>query len=246
MKNLALAATVGLALFNPNAVADSNFFATVGLANVSPNASSDPLNDFVEGFVGLPANSTSVDVDSNTQLGLTFGYKLNDHWSLELLAATPFSHTADAKLNGVQLVEVGDTNHLPPTLTVQYQFGDNTSAFRPFIGAGLNYTLFFNTDISQDLLDVLNSVDTDVNTDGVQSLGLTTANTDLDLSNSFGLALQAGFDYKINESWSVRATYWKIDIDTDAEVSVDGLGVVENANIQIDPNVFFIGAKYAF
>ena len=45
----------------------------------------------------------------------------------------------DIELNGVN---AGSTKHLPPTVSLQYHFRGNERV-KPFIGAGLNYTIFF-------------------------------------------------------------------------------------------------------
>ncbi|MCH8538607.1 MAG: OmpW family protein, partial [Alkalimonas sp.] len=88
------ASAMAAALFSPLALA--NFSINVGAINVSPNDDSSYLN-VVESVVGLPANSAKVGVNSNTQLGLTFDYALDDHWSVQLIAATPFSHKITGK-----------------------------------------------------------------------------------------------------------------------------------------------------
>ncbi len=65
-----------------------------------------------------------------------------DNISLEILAATPFSHTVSTNLGG--LGDIADVKHLPPTLMVQYYFGEANSEIRPYVGAGINYTFFFD------------------------------------------------------------------------------------------------------
>lgn len=89
-----------------------------GLAFVSPQTSSDDV----------------LDIDSNMQLGLTLSYMLTDNWGVELLAATPFSHSVSTPGLG----EVAKAKHLPPTLMAQYYFGDANSKVRPYVGAGIN------------------------------------------------------------------------------------------------------------
>ena len=80
---------------------------------------------------------------------------LTDNWGVELLAATPFSHSVST----AGLGEVAKVKHLPPTLMAQYYFGDANSKVRPYVGAGINYTTFFDeegrgalagTDVSVD------------------------------------------------------------------------------------------------
>ena len=53
---------------------------------------------------------------------------------------TPFSHSVSTPGLG----EVAKVKHLPPTLMAQYYFGDANSKVRPYVGAGINYTTFFD------------------------------------------------------------------------------------------------------
>ena len=77
-----------------------------------------------------------VDVDDATGFTINFAYMLTDRWSVELLAAYPYKH--DIHLKGTS-IKVGETKHLPPTLSIQYHLNP-TGAFQPYVGAGVNYT----------------------------------------------------------------------------------------------------------
>ena len=150
-----------------------------GLAFVSPQTSSDDV-----------LGTGELDIDSNMQLGLTLSYMLTDNWGVELLAATPFSHSVSTPGLG----EVAKVKHLPPTLMAQYYFGDANSKVRPYVGAGINYTTFFDEE-------------------GRGAL----AGTDVSVDSSWGLAGQVGLDMAINDRWFVNASAWLIDIDTDED-----------------------------
>lgn len=108
---------------------------------------------------------------------------------------------------------IGSTKHLPPTVTLQYHFNTNTQ-FHPYVGAGVNYTQFF-TERS--------------------SLGK------LELSHSFGPAIEAGFDYALDKNWGANLGIWYADIDTKAKLNGAKLDTVK-----IDPVVYMIGASYKF
>jgi outer membrane protein len=172
----------------------------VGLANVNPNTSNDTV------VAGL-------DVEDNTQIGLAGTYMLTNNIGIELLAATPFKH--DITLNGAK---VGETKHLPPTLSLQYYPMESGSAFQPYIGVGINYTAFFSESTTGAL-----------------------AGTELELEDSWGLSAQLGVDYSINDQWLVNAAVWRMDIDTNVEVDGADLG-----GLEIDPTVFMVGMGYKF
>jgi len=192
-----------------------------GFTNVSPN---DDASNIIAGGADL---GVSLTVDSNTQLGLNVAYFITDQINVELLAATPFTHdvnfsVADPLGTGNQL---GEVTHLPPSLTANYYFLDAASAFQPYVGAGLNYTIIFDEEF----------------TGANKSAGL----SKLDLDNSFGLTAQIGADYKIDNKWHVNASVRWIDIDTEASFMVgEASGSV--ADIQIDPTVFTISLGYTF
>ncbi|QYJ77781.1 outer membrane protein OmpW [Shewanella acanthi] len=158
-------------------------------------------------------------VNNNTQLGLNFGYMLTDNVGVELLAATPFSH--DVSLHGVG--KIAETKHLPPTLVAQYYFGDAQSVLRPYVGIGVNFTNFFDNEFTNDL-------------DG--------ALTDLSISNSWGIAAQAGVDYQVNKHWMVNASVWYAQINSDVKFKLAGNDVAIDTDI--NPWVYMLSVGYRF
>lgn len=93
-----------------------------------------------EGAGGTLGSLGGFSVTNNTQLGLTFTYMATDNIGVELLAATPFRHKIGTRATG----DIATVHHLPPTLMAQWYFGDASSKFRPYVGAGINYTTFFD------------------------------------------------------------------------------------------------------
>ena len=147
-------------------------------------------------------NGDVVSVDSGTSAVFNISYMLNESFAVEVLAALPFTHDIKLEAGGTT---VGETKHLPPTVSVQYYF-PTEGAFAPYAGVGLNYTLFFDQDTKGPL-----------------------AGSDLELDASFGLAAQLGFDYDINETTFLNADVRWIDIETDAELDGAPLETVEIA-----------------
>ncbi|HIF5872824.1 TPA: outer membrane protein OmpW [Vibrio parahaemolyticus] len=214
MKKTICSLAVVAALVSPSVFAhkQGDFVLRVGAASVVPNDSSDKILGSQE----------ELKVDSNTQLGLTFGYMFTDNISLELLAATPFSHDISTDLLG--LGDIADTKHLPPTLMVQYYFGEPQSKFRPYVGAGLNYTIFFDEGFNNK----------------AKNVGL----TDLKLDDSFGLAANVGVDYMINDQWFLNASAWYANIETEATYKFGG--AKKKTDVKINPWVFMISGGYKF
>lgn len=121
-------------------------------------------------------------------------------------------------------IDLGDVWLLPPTLTLQYHF-QNGSRLKPYVGAGVNATFFFNED------------------EGAVADGI-------DYDPSFGPALQVGFDYDLDGKeggWAINADIKKIWINTDVTVDFStALGAKVNADVDIDPLVIGVGLGYKF
>ena len=184
-KSVVSTLVTGLLVLTSNstmAVEKGDWLVRAGAANVSPNDSST-------GLTGVGATAT-VGVDANTQIFANLSYMIKDNVSLELLAATPFTH--DIKGTGAlsALGKVGETKHLPPTFSVQYHFSPKESV-RPYVGAGINYTTFFSEKATNTI-------------------------TSLKLDDSIGLAVQAGFDIDITKDWFFNADVRYINIETTA------------------------------
>lgn len=214
MKKTLCGLSVLAALMSTHVMAhqEGDVIVRVGVASVVPNDSSDKILD----------SQSELAVNSNTQLGLTLGYMFTDNISFEVLAATPFSHKISTDLLG--LGDIAETKHLPPTFMVQYYFGESGSTFRPYVGAGLNYTTFFD--------------------EGFNSTGNNATLTDLKLDDSWGLAANAGFDYKLNESWFLNASVWYANIETTATYKFGG--AAQSTDVKINPWVFMIAGGYTF
>jgi outer membrane protein len=160
----------------------------------------------------LVGGALDVEVDSNVRPTITAEYFIRDNLGIEVLASLPFQH--DINIKG--LGRVGSTKHLPPTVSLQYHFGEGK--VKPFIGAGVNFTKFFSEDTTGAL-----------------------AGADLDLDDSWGLAAHAGIDFKVGENGAIRIDARWIDIDTDVNLNGADIGTVE-----IDPLVYGAAYVFKF
>ena len=222
-KHTLSAICVSLALVAPlaNAHQQGDWVLRGGLTTVAPDDSSSNI------FAGGSDLGVALKVDNNTQLGINIAYFITDNINVEVLAATPFTHDVDFSVSDPLGTgnKLGEVTHLPPTVTVNYYFNDASSAFQPYVGAGINYTIFFDEEF----------------TDANEDAGL----DDLSLDNSFGLSAQLGMDYQIDKDWHINASVRYIDIDTEASFTVGGAsGSVDD--IEIDPWVYTISVGYTF
>jgi len=165
-------------------------------------------------------NNAVVDVDDALGFGFNFTRMVTDTVGVELLAAMPFKH--DIRLKSTT-TPIGSTQQLPPTISVQYHPALN-SAFKPYVGLGLNVTLFFDEEI-----------------DGDVGLG---DKLELD-SASFGAAGQVGLDYYFTDTQFFNVDVRYIDIETDAKVKGPD-GTVDVGTVKIDPLVIGVNFGWKF
>ncbi len=228
----ALTMALAVALAGGSVVAQSyeagDFIVRAGATKVDPDSDSD--NVYLPGDV-----VAKVEVDDDTQLGIIPAYMVTEKWGVELLASTPFEHDINVQNSSLQ---AGSTKHLPPTVSVQWYPRGGKDGWQPYIGVGVNYTIFWDEDVDSDLVGLLADL-----TDGAVD------DADLSLDNSFGLAAQAGLDIPFGEHWAVNLGVWYIDIDTRAEVKAKVNGAVAakvNFDVDIDPWVYNVGIAYKF
>ena len=107
----------------------------------------------------IPAGSIllrarAVHLDSANKDGTGLGLTVNDKWipevdvsyfftpniAAELVLTVPQKHTVSS--NGTA---IGSLRHLPPTLLLQYHF--NAGGFKPYVGAGINFTRFSSVNV---------------------------------------------------------------------------------------------------
>lgn len=217
-KTMAAAGCLALSAAPALALDQGDMLVRFGPTWVMPNDDSGPLKE--DGVAFTP--SGVVGVDDGVALGVSFTYMLSPNVGLEVLAATPFTH--DVKGAGVlsDLGTIAEVKHLPPTVSLQYHFPD-LGAWRPYVGAGINYTTFFDEKPKGPLDDP-----------GVK----------VSLDDSWGWAVQAGVDYDINPRWFLGASLYYIAIDTTAKIT-DGVDTLK-VDVDIDPWVLMVGGGLRF
>lgn len=201
MKRLLLSAlATSLLAAAPAAAEQGDWIVRLRALNVIPNedATITPIGG-------------NVDIDSSVVPELDITYFVQSQWAVELiLGVTP--HDVAAVGTAAGDIDLGDVTLLPPTLTLQYHFNPDGQV-RPYLGAGVNYTTFFNEDLPNG-----------------------SALSTISYDDSFGLAAQAGVDFALQDGWLLNLDVKYIDIDTD--VLIDGAIA---ADVQIDPVVLGVG-----
>jgi outer membrane protein len=175
----------------------------------------DASADWQVNGVALPG--ASIDISSTIVPELDITYFFTENFAAELvLGTTP--HNLSGKGTAINGLAIGRVWLLPPTLTVQYHF-TQFGKFKPYVGAGVNYTIFYDE----------------------KAKG---AFTNLSVDNQFGFALQAGFDYMLDQHWGINIDVKKIWLEPDAKANL-GASLV-TGKVKIDPWLVGVGVSYRF
>ncbi|MGF7148024.1 outer membrane protein [Sphingomonas zeicaulis] len=179
---------------------------------VAPNEKSGSV------LPGFPGEKVSVDNSVMPEVDIT--WMATDWIGFELIASTT-KHSASGRTGTTGSIgKLASTWVLPPTLTAQYHFNPKGHV-RPYVGAGVNYTIFWNEKASSGLEAAVGE-------------------TRVRMKDSFGWAAQAGIDIDLTPRVFVNADVKYIDIDTSARLDTTAAGT-QRVKLHLDPLVFGIG-----
>jgi outer membrane protein len=184
-----------------------NFQVKLGVSGILPDASAS-----------ISTIGGSVDISDEYVPSLQIEYFFNPNISAELLCCMA-KHDVQAVGTVLGTVDLGKVAHFPPTLTLKYHWTD-LGAWQPYVGAGVNYTHFFD--------------------DELPAGGPVTA---ISYDDSWGGAVQAGLDYRLDDHWSLNIDVRKIWINTSVTLTA---GATIEADVDINPTVITIGSGYRF
>lgn len=165
-----------------------------------------------EAIPALGVQEDAIHVSNKLVPEVDISYFFTPNWAAELVLTYPQKH--NVSLNGNK---IGTFKHLPPVLSMQYHFQPQ-EAFKPYVGAGINYTI-----ISEDKINV----------PGVGPLTLD--------NDSVGLALGAGFDYDLGNGWLLNVDVKKVQIRSDVYS-----GGTKVSRVEVDPWLLGVGFGWRF
>ncbi len=177
-----------------------------------------------------------IHVDKNFIPELDFTYFFTENFAAELILGTT-RHTVGTKGSDLSTPDVGGPKKanvdlgsvwlLPPTLMVQYhhKFGE---VFKPYVGVGANYTIFFN-----------------------EKSGAAQA---IKYDNKLGWGYQVGFDIDITDKFFINVDFKKLFLKTNVSVDASNLlqpnASIEELNIpakvKLDPMLIGFGVGMRF
>jgi outer membrane protein len=183
-----------------------------------------------------PTNALSLNVKPVSTVFFSVGREINADWDLQLSLGYPPTHDITLKVTNASALppsvasqdgnKIGTVRQIAPTLFANYKFGDTASAFRPFIGIGINYTMF-DQPTSNSLNNSING-----------------GTTNAKLSDSWGLAAQVGATYKLSGPWTLNAAISTADVNTTLTTNTDG--VERKTNIKFSPAAYILSVGYKF
>jgi outer membrane protein len=167
--------------------------------------------------VGVPPGADA-DTGNATTVIFTYERLLTPNFGIELALGIPPRLQANATGSVAFLGDdVLSAKIVAPTVFLNYHFGAPRDTWRPYVGAGINYTRFVS----------------------IQSKLSSTA----EMSDSWGWAVQGGMEYVLNEQWSLFGSVSALKVKSDLVAS--GATVLQTT-IDFRPVVYTIGAAYKF
>ncbi len=166
--------------------------------------------------IGIPPGADAT-VGNATTVLLTYEYALSPNVGVEFVLGVPPKIKARASGSVAFLGEVLTARNVAPTLLFNYHFFAPGSTLRPYLGVGINYTRFTNVKSSYA--------------------------SDAHLSDSTGLAVQAGLDWALTKQWGLFASVAKVDVKSN--LTATG-AVVLQSTIDFRPITYSAGASFRF
>jgi outer membrane protein len=217
----------------------------VGWAHLSPNSSADTLTSTSPPFAGIQVFTSGSDTGMNVSHADTLNFAITHFWT------DNFATTLDAGIPsrlqfsgsgvdfvGTRFVDIGSANQWNPMIVAKWFFGDAKSKFRPFIGAGVTYVEYSNTDLTQAYQDA-------VALSSVAGRGRATAH----LSSSWAPVANIGATYHFYKNWSLGLSISYIPLKTNVDISATGGDFgpqTSRSTITMNPLVTFLSLGYTF
>jgi len=142
------------------------------------------------GSVDFGFGKQDVTVDDAISFTFSVSYMMSDHWAVELFGSAPFQHDIKVKGNGTVAGFDAEASQVPPMLSAIYYFRKASDRVRPYLGAGINVTTFF--DQTPD---------------------------DLNLGDSVGMGLVGGVDFGITRNWFATLDLRWLYIESEVKLS---------------------------
>jgi outer membrane protein len=209
MKKTLLSALIASALLPMFAHAEAgDWVVRLRAAHISPNEDSKLGKLVNQNVANVMSSGAELKVDSNTIPEIDISYYFTKNIAAELILATGSKHDVKIIKDSQTTITnqlLGSVDVLPPTLTAQWHFMPDQT-FDPYVGAGVNATFMLDRNLNIRQGTLAGGSNTKIKID----------------RNSFGPALQAGFDINLKDGWLINADVKYIWMDTDVKLKFNG------------------------
>jgi len=200
------------ALAAPFALAQDSNVVKAGVVRYDTHSKTNGIHG-----IGVPPGADAETGDATTVL-FTYERMLRPEFGIELVIGVP--PRIETKATG-SVAFLGDNvlsaKSVSPTLLFNYHFNAPGDTWRPYVGAGINYTRFT----------------------GIQS----SLAPQVEMSDSWGWAVQAGLDYALNKQWGLWGSIAALRVKSDV-VAVGA--TVLTTTIDFRPITYAVGVSYKF
>lgn len=232
MKKTILATAVGALLLGLAGTAFAQATTVkLGWVNVDPRSSAG----YVSGPF-TPVDTLSTKIKPQSTLFFSAAYAIDANWEAELAAGVPPVHDATLVVSNPSGVPpstsaldgavISKVRQVAPTLFLNYKFGTSNSAYRPFVGLGMNFTRFDNAE-STAANDTVNGGPTTIR-----------------LTDSKGVAMQVGVTAKLSGPWSLTGSWSTAQVKT--TITTNTLGIERTVDVKFNPSVLTLALGYSF
>jgi outer membrane protein len=199
--------------------------------NVVPNEDSKLGKTVNQNVANVMSPGAELHVSDKLDPEFDISYYFTKNIAAELILATGTKHNVSIQGEAGAVVPnqgLGSVNLLPPVLTAQWHFNPDQT-FDPYVGAGINFTAFLDRNLK------------------INSGPLAGSKIKVD-SDSWGPALQAGFDINLKDGWLINADVKYVWIDTDVKLRnpLAGNAWTKIDSLDINPWVIGVGIGKKF
>ncbi len=191
-----------------------------GVTKITPNVSSGDLS--APSLAGTKAS-----INSSTKVSGGITYMLDNNISIDVPLSVPFEHEISGDGAVLGAGKIADVKALPATVLVQWRFMEPTSAFRPYVGAGLTYAAFYGARSTSTLTAI--------------SGGTPSNPTTLSIDSKWAATVQVGASFAIDSNWFVDANYTYTPLTTRTTLSTG-----QTQDIKLDPSSISLAVGYRF
>ena len=191
-----------------------------GVTKITPNVSSGDLS--APSLAGTKAS-----INSSTKVSGGITYMLDNNISIDVPLSVPFEHEISGDGAVLGAGKIADVKALPATVLIQWRFMEPTSAFRPYVGAGLTYAAFYGARSTSTLTAI--------------SGGTPSNPTTLSIDSKWAATVQVGASFAIDSNWFVDANYTYTPLTTRTTLSTG-----QTQDIKLDPSSISLAVGYRF